>query len=86
MAFFFILLFVVGCSNKNDTNKLGKKYESQIENQIKEIQELKEENEQLKTDLADYEKLKTDLAFYERQLADYRTDLQEGDRQFEGQS
>ena len=67
-AFVFILLFVVGCSNKNDANKL-EKYESQIENQNKEIQELKEENEQLKTDLADYE----------RQLANYSTDLKIGD-------
>ena len=35
-------------------NQSVTKYESQIENQKKEIRELKEENEQLKTDLADY--------------------------------
>ena len=63
-VFIIILLFVAGCSNED--NSVSK---SQIENKEKEIQELKEENEQLKTD----------LAYYERQLADHRTVLQEGD-------
>ncbi|MBB4825890.1 outer membrane murein-binding lipoprotein Lpp [Sporosarcina luteola] len=49
----FILLFLFGCSNKNDMDQLGKE-ESQFENLNKEIQKLKEENEQLKTDLSDY--------------------------------
>lgn len=69
-GFLLFLLFVGGCSNADDVTQLVSKYESQIENQNKEIQELKEENEQLKTD----------LAFYEQQLADYRSDLQQGDR------
>lgn len=53
-AFAFILLIVVGCSNDDKLNQTVKKYENKIENQEKEIQELKEENEQLKTDIAEY--------------------------------
>ena len=69
-GFLLFLLVLGGCSNADDVNQLVSKYDSQIENQNKEIIELKEENEQLKTD----------LAYYERQLADYRSDLQRGDR------
>ncbi|MEZ7173017.1 septum formation initiator family protein [Sporosarcina sp. OR05] len=54
LAFAFILLFVVGCSNDDKLNQTVIKYENKIENQEKEIQELKEENEQLKTDIAEY--------------------------------
>ena len=53
-AFILILLLVVGCSDEDDMKQSVSKYESQIENQKKEIQVLKEENEQLKTDNADY--------------------------------
>jgi len=53
-GFLLFLLLVGGCSNADDVTQLVTKYESQIENQNKEIQELKEENNQLKSDLANY--------------------------------
>lgn len=50
----FISLCVVGCSNKNEMNELVTKYEDQIEKQQVQIQKLKEDSEQLKTEYADY--------------------------------
>ena len=53
-GFLLFLLFVGGCSNTDDVTQLVSKYESQIDEQKVEIKELKEENERIKTDLADY--------------------------------
>ena len=50
----FILLCVVGCSNKDEMNGLVSKYEGQIENQQKEIAELEGNIEQLKVESAGY--------------------------------
>lgn len=50
----FILLFVIGCSNNEDSKSLVTDYEAQIEMQQKEIKELEEELKKVKSDYSVY--------------------------------
>ena len=44
------MLFVVGCSNEDEMNRIVTKHENKIEEQQKQIQKLEEELQQVKTD------------------------------------
>lgn len=68
------MLFVVGCSEKEELNKLVTNYESKIEEQQKKIQEQQTEIQELKEEI---DNLNSEKANY----ADYGSYLQVADRE-----